>query len=142
MDVRSVLLLAIAFWGTGSLVCLGLSFKNLLLTADQPRFASLNEEHPWARWASFAGGLSLGLLQSACCFIPLARREAVRIVSLDKPRWFHFFPPRQLCLVMATSMTCAASLRFANSRRASAACVLATQGDHETPRAQGRTFGP
>jgi hypothetical protein len=111
MNVRSVLLLAILFWLTGSLVCLGLSFKQLWFTSAEPRFASQNEKYHWARWGSFDAGLLLGVLQAGLLFVPLARREAVRIVSLDKPRCIDFFPPRRLLIVFCVAITCAARHR-------------------------------
>lgn len=128
MNVRSVLLLAILFWGTGALVCLGLSLKGLWVTSDEPRFAGLNEKYHWARWGSFDAGLLLGLLQAGLLFVPLARREAVRIVSLDKPRCIDFFPPRHLALVICVAITCAAARAAVPARRVPLRSACAAPG--------------
>mmetsp|Transcript_5573 Transcript_5573/g.17144 ORF Transcript_5573/g.17144 Transcript_5573/m.17144 type:complete len:225 (+) Transcript_5573:2692-3366(+) len=107
MGIRSVLLLAILFWGTGGLVCLCLSLRALYIESLQPAFQAENQRSPWARWASFDCGMAVGALQAAAVLVPFARREAVRIVSLHNPRPIHFFPPHFFFTVLCVAVTCA-----------------------------------
>eukprot|EP00967_Tisochrysis_lutea_P107769 scaffold166489_cov33-Tisochrysis_lutea.AAC.5 len=106
MGIRSVLLLAILFWGTGGLVCLCLSLRALYIESLQPAFQAENQRSPWARWASFDCGMAVGALQAAAVLVPFARREAVRIVSLHNPRPIHFFPPHFFFTVLCVAVTC------------------------------------
>ena len=102
MKHGGVMTLSILFWAGGALICLAFAAVNILVRAptfpDQP----INN-----RWKALGIGLAVGLLQGVILFARIAKKEALRICSLDAPRWHHFFPKLGLVVVLSVAMTCA-----------------------------------
>jgi hypothetical protein len=128
MRAHGVLWLSFAFWATGAVVCLSLCAETLLVKAAADVFSAERERWPWARWASLGGGLALGALQALLVLMPFARRDSARILALERPRWFRFFPPRALALVLCVALSCAAAQRLTAQHYASVLTFIALLG--------------
>ena len=99
----SVLGLAALFWAGGSVACLLFAAIDLFIkTQGMPELGWV----PYLQWIILGGGALLGMVQGV--FVArVARRDAQRILSLDAPRWHHFFPKVGLVAIFIVVMCCA-----------------------------------
>ena len=117
--VQRVLILAVLFWLTGAIICLGFASLNVFVKLSRPHIRSQLSGRTWAGYASIGCGVVIGLLQAYYVFIPIARRETTRILSTSPLRFHHFFPKPALLAVLCVAVACAVTEKLTETHVAS-----------------------
>ena len=104
---RTVQLLGALFWICGATSTSVMIVHNLFIypasAIDAP---TQNKHHFWNFIALSCGIVSFAFFYGPVVFIPLARKEILRIASLEHPRCWHFFHKYRL-LALVTFVPCA-----------------------------------